>query len=251
MAIENGVLDLSFLAAESLASDQYKFVVLASDNTVRRPDSASEIPAGILQNNPASGDVAVVRVQGVSKLVCNALLATGKILSAEYVSAADAGKGQDAGTNWKYARAIVLYPAAGAEDDVATVQLIGPFPLGTGTLIAQTTVSAVATAAATTYTAAQLLGGFITRSTLGGNRSDVTPLASEIIAAISQAGAGNSFEFTIRNITTQSETITVTANTGVTLSGTMTIGQNNSKRFLCVVDTSTEVTIYSLGTVVH
>lgn len=251
MADENAILDQSYLAAEALTSDQYRFVVLASDNTVRRPDSLTEIPLGILQNAPVSGDVAVVRLLGTSKLVCNALLATGKMLKHEYVSAADAGKGMDAGTDWKRARAIVLYPGAGAEDDVATVQLIGPFPQGCGTIVGQTTVSAVATAANTTYTAAELLGGFITRSTLGGARTDVTPTAPEIIALISQAGAGNSFEFTIRNITTQSETITVSAGTGVTLSGTMTIAQNNSKRFLTVVDTSTQVTIYSLGTIVH
>lgn len=250
MATENRVLDLSYEAAEDLSSDQYKFVVLSTSGTVRRPDSADEIAHGILQNAPESGDAAQVRVIGVSKLVANAALAIGKLVSPEYVGAADAGKGQDAGTNWKAARAIIV-EASGAEDDVASALLVGPFPQGGGTLIGQSTASTITTADVATYTAAQLLGGLILRDPAGGARSDVTPTAALIIAAITQAGVGNSFEFTIRNTADAAETITVTAGTGVTLSGTMTIAQNNSKRFLCVVTASTTVTIYSLGTVVH
>jgi hypothetical protein len=126
-----------------------------------------------------------------------------------------------------------------------------------GTPFGFTTVTTDATAGALTYTAAQLLGGLILRDPAGASRSDVTPTAALIIAALAanQAGkapvAGSSFEFTIRNTADAAETITVTAGTGVTLSGTMTIAQSNSKRFLCVVTASTTVTIYSLGTVVH
>lgn len=251
MAYEIKVLDVSYAAAEDLSDDQFKFVVLDSTNkTVRRPDSATEVAEGILQNAPASGEAAQVRVEGISKLVCNAALAVGKIVKPEYVSASDAGKGQDAGTNWGFARAIVLDPA-GAEDDLATVRLIGPYPPSLGTLVGLTTVTTEATADAHTYTAAELLGGFISRDCSGGARSDPTDTAANIIAAMRQAGVGNSFEFTIRNASDAAETITVTAGTGVTLSGTMTIAQNNSKRFLCVVTSSTTVTIYSLGTVVH
>jgi len=119
------------------------------------------------------------------------------------------------------------------------------------------TVSTITTAGAATYTAAQLIGGLILRDPAGGARSDVTPTAAAIIAALAenQAGvapvAGSAFEFTIRNTADAAETITVTAGTDVTLSGTMTIAQNNSKRFLCVVTSASTVTIYSLGTVVH
>ena len=249
MTTELRILDITETAAEDLSSDQYKFVVLSSTG-VRRPNSADEIAHGILQNAPESGDAAQVRIDGISKLVANAALAIGKIVSPEYVSAADAGKGQDAGTNWKAARGIVV-EAAGAEDDLAGVRLIGPFPQGHGTVIGQHTVTTEATAGAHTYTAAELIGGLILRDCAGGARSDPTDTAANIIAAITQAGVGNSFEFTIRNTSDAAETITVTAGTGVTLSGTMTIAQNNSKRFLCVVTASTTVTIYSLGTVVH
>lgn len=250
MTTENRILDIAHEAAEDLSSDQFRFVVLDSTGKVRRPDSESEIAYGILQNAPESGNAASVRVDGISKLVANAALAIGTIVKPEYVGAADAGKGDDAGTQWKAARAIVV-EAAGEEDDLAGVRLIGPFPQGAGVLIRQMTVTTEATAGAHTYTAAELLGGMILRDPAGGARSDPTDTAVNIIAAIAQGGVGNTFEFTIRNAADASETITVTAGVGVTLSGTMTIAQNNSKLFLCVVTGGTTVTIYSLGTIVH
>jgi hypothetical protein len=120
-----------------------------------------------------------------------------------------------------------------------------------------TTVTTDTTAGALTYTPAMLLGGFILRDPNGLGRSDVTPTAALIIAALAALSGGHppavgaSFEFTIRNTADAAETITVTAGTDVTLSGTMTIAQNNSKRFLAVVTGATTVTIYSLGTIVH
>jgi hypothetical protein len=112
-------------------------------------------------------------------------------------------------------------------------------------------VTTDATAAALTYTAAQLKGGLILRDPAGAGRSDVTPTAALLLASIPGAKAGDSFEFTIRNTADAAETITVTAGTGATLSGTMTIAQNNSKRFRVVIDSLTAYTVYSLGTIVH
>ncbi len=250
MSFEKKVLSLSYPAAEDLSSDKYRFVVLTSTG-VRRPDSETEDALGILQNAPESGEVAEVAVEGVSKLAINgAVTAYMTFLKPEYVSASDAGKGDDAGTQWDYARAVAL-ETVGAEDDIAAVLLVGPFPKGGGTENKLITVTTEATAGAHTYTAAELLGGMILRDCAGGARSDPSPTAALLIAAIAQAGAGNAFEFTIRNTSDAAETITVTAGTDVTLSGTMTIAQNNSKRFLAVVTSGTTVTIYSLGTVVH
>lgn len=127
---------------------------------------------------------------------------------------------------------------------------------GTNFLIGKTTVSTIATAGAVTYTAAQLTGGLIKRDPAGGARSDITPTGTQIGAALIAAGAGadpsgRSFEFTIVNDADANETITVTAGADVTLSGTMTIAQSNAKRFLCLMNTATTATIYSLGTVVN
>jgi hypothetical protein len=113
---------------------------------------------------------------------------------------------------------------------------------------ALTVTSEISTADAVTYTAAQVLGGYIIRDPAGGARSDVTPTAALLIAAIDGAAVGDSFEFIIENTADEAETITITAGVGVTLSGTMTIAQNYSKRFLAVVTAADAVTIYNVGT---
>ena len=115
----------------------------------------------------------------------------------------------------------------------------------------KTVVTTDTTAGALTYTAAMLLGGIILRDPNGAARSDVTPTAALLAAAIPNVKAGTSFEFTIRNDGSGVETITVTAGTGCTLSGTMTIAVSNSKRFLVVFTSTAAYTLYSLGTVVH
>lgn len=254
MATDNKILDLAFEAAEDLSSDQYRFVVLTSAGKVRRPDSEVEVALGILQNAPGSGEAATVRILGVSLMHVNAALGIGTFVMQEYVDAADAGKGKTSAGAPAYSRAVVV-GASGAEDDLASVLLTSTFPAITDAVSHSTTVTTKTTAGAVTYSAAELLGGLILRDPAGAGRSDVTPTAALIVAGISGAIVGSSFEFTIRNTADDAETITVTAGSGVTLSGTMTIAQNNSKRFLAVVTnigSGTEaVTIYSLGTIVH
>jgi hypothetical protein len=254
MSTENKILDLTFPAAEDLSDDQYKFVVLNSSGKVRRPDSASEVAIGILQNAPESGEAAVVRVIGQSKVQANAAIGIGTFIGPEYVSATDAGKGRDNSAALAYARAVMV-EAAEAEDDLGSCLLLGMCPAISDSVQSFTTVTTDDTAGARTYTAAELVGGLILRDPAGAGRSDVTPTAAQIVGALTGAIATSSFEFIIRNTADAAETITLTAGAGVTLSGTMTIAQNNSKRFLAVVTNAgsgTEaVTIYSLGTVVH
>ncbi len=253
MSYEIPVLKVSAPAIEDLSNDQYRFVVLTSTG-VRRPDNETEALYGILQNKPSSGEAAEIMVLGVSKLEANDALAVNTFVKAEYVSATDAGKGKTAAAALAYSRAIVI-EASAAEDDLATVLLVGQVPGITQTGWFVTTVTTDATAGAKTYTAAELIGGLILRDPAGGSRNDVSPTAALIVAGFAGGIVGSSFEFTIRNTADAAETITLTAGAGVTLSGTMTIAQNNSKRFLCRLDnvgSGTEaVTIYSLGTVVH
>jgi hypothetical protein len=122
MAYSGTGLDMAWKAGESLASYQYHFVHLADDTTVDLMDSATEYPVGILQNAPADGETAVVRVDGISKLVMNDAIAVGLKIKAEYVGAADNGKGDAGDTDYDNVRAISL-TASGAEDDVITVLL--------------------------------------------------------------------------------------------------------------------------------
>jgi hypothetical protein len=122
MAIQHSGLDIAFTAAEDLSSHQYRFVHQATDTTVDLLDSGSEFPVGILQNAPESGEIAVVRLTGTSKLAMNALVAVGAVVKAEYVGATDNGKGDAADTDGDIIRGVCIQ-ASGAEDDLGAVLL--------------------------------------------------------------------------------------------------------------------------------
>ncbi len=120
MAIEYGGKDITLLAAEDLSAHQYMFVHQATDTTADLLDSGAEYPLGILQNAPEKDEEAVVRIEGTSKLVMNDAVAVGAKLKAEYVGAADNGKGDAADTNADLCRGVCIM-ATGAEDDVGAV----------------------------------------------------------------------------------------------------------------------------------
>jgi len=122
MTVAYSGMDISFIAAEDLSSHQFMFVHQATDTTVDLMDGATEYPVGILQNAPESGEVAVVRITGTSKLVMNDAVAVGALLKAEYVGATDNGKGDAADTDYDLVRGICI-KASGAEDDVGAVLL--------------------------------------------------------------------------------------------------------------------------------
>lgn len=117
----------------------------------------------------------------------------------------------------------------------------------------KTVVSVLNTAGAISYTAAQLLGGFIMRDPSGAHRADLLPLATLIVAAIDNCAIGDSIRFTIENTADAAETITVTAVSGTSIVGTATIEQNYTKDFLAVVTAvaTPTVIVYSLGIKVH
>lgn len=123
-----------------------------------------------------------------------------------------------------------------------------------GIVISKTTATTKTTAGAVTYTAAEIVGGLILRDPNGAGRTDIVCSAAEMYAAMGSPVkfSGASFEFTIRNTADAAETITMGGTpTGITYSGTMTIAQNNSKRFLWVQNTASTATVYSIGTFVH
>lgn len=123
MAYEITGIDIGFEAYEDLSAMQHRFVTLQGDESVRMLDSASEWPVGILQNAPAKGETAVVRVSGVSKLAAGAGgLSLGSCVAAEYVGAADNGKGVVTTAAGANVRARVL-KAATAEDNLGSVLL--------------------------------------------------------------------------------------------------------------------------------
>ena len=100
-----------------------------------------------------------------------------------------------------------------------------------------------------------LLGGLILRDPDGADRIDSIPTAESIVSDISGAVVGSSFEFRIKNTSTNTNnTITISGPDGgnVTTNGTMTIQPLFTRTFLVVCDNVTNgkeaVTIYSLGT---
>lgn len=248
MTTENKILDLSFEAAEDLSNDQYRLVVLTSTGTVRRPDSEVEVALGVLQNAPAAGEAAVVRILGVTKLQVNDALAIGTFVMQEYVSATDAGKAKTSVGAPAYTRGVVL-DASAAEDDLASVLLTSTFPAINDAVAHVTTVTTDATGGANTWSAAEMIGGLLLRDPNGADRSDVTATAAAIVAAIAGAIVGSSFEFVIKNTADADEVITLTAGVGVTLSPTsITIRRGYSHRFLAVCTNVTgaaeAVTVY-------
>lgn len=110
----------------------------------------------------------------------------------------------------------------------------------------------IATAAAVTYGSGDLLSGFILRDPNGSGRTDVLPTAALLLRAIAGAEIGTTIQFVIQNDADAAETITVSAGTGGTTSGTMTIAQNNSKTFRLtftnITPGSEAYTVYNVGT---
>lgn len=130
MATENKILDLSYEAAEDLSNDQFRIVVLASGK-IQRPDAATDVPSGLLQNAPIAGEAAVVRQIGASKIVFGGTVAENEWIGPEFVDAADAGKGIKVSLDNAIAtgRCIV----GGDEDEVGEIMLSGnPVFLGVG-----------------------------------------------------------------------------------------------------------------------
>jgi hypothetical protein len=122
MAFELVKTALSFPADEDLTVDQYKVVVLdATSAKVRRPNAATDIPLGILQNAPKIDEEAVVvpiGCGGVSKVVLGASIGIGVIVGMEYNDAADAGKAI-AAVATQYPVGVLLQ--GGAEDDLGSI----------------------------------------------------------------------------------------------------------------------------------
>lgn len=153
-----------------------------------------------------------------------------------------------------------LSPILGASGDDTNVSMILA-PKGTAAIIAdgafasKRVVTTTTTAGAGTYAASEIAGGLILRDPNGASRTDTTATAAQILAQFLRARVGSSFFLVVRNTADAAETITVAGGTGVTISGTATIAQNNTKLFMGIftnVGSGTEaLTLYSVGTFVH
>ena len=91
MAYESPQITLGTLtAAADLSSKQYHFVKLASATTVNVCTATTDRAIGILQNNPTSGQQAIVQIFGISKVVADGTIAFNNVIGTSADSQADA-----------------------------------------------------------------------------------------------------------------------------------------------------------------
>jgi hypothetical protein len=105
------------VAGADLSSSQYYYVKLSTTDTVIVCAAATDVPIGILQNAPTSGQDATIMVTGISKVNSNAALSIGDAIGTAADGQADA---KVAGTDTtEYAVGVVL-EASGAAGELAT-----------------------------------------------------------------------------------------------------------------------------------
>ena len=69
-----------FTASADLSAKQYHFVKMSGNNTVTVCAAVTDVPIGVLQNAPTSGQAAEVCLFGISKVVADATLAAGDVI---------------------------------------------------------------------------------------------------------------------------------------------------------------------------
>lgn len=91
MAFEQPLFKLTGLkAGADLSGKQFYFVKLSAADTVAVCAAATDVPIGILQNKPASGEIAEVMCVGVSKVSADAALSVGNLVGTSADGQADA-----------------------------------------------------------------------------------------------------------------------------------------------------------------
>ena len=76
----NMICDGQTTASADLSSKQFHFVKLSGADTVDVCSAVTDVPFGVLQNNPAQGEAAIVCQFGTSKVVADATLAAGDVI---------------------------------------------------------------------------------------------------------------------------------------------------------------------------
>jgi hypothetical protein len=84
-------IDLLLEATEDLTAAQFLFVTMDSSGDVELANAAGEDCVGVLQNAPADGAIAIVRVYGPSRVIASGVVAVGAL-----VATTNAGKSKTA-----------------------------------------------------------------------------------------------------------------------------------------------------------
>ena len=79
-----------FTASANLSAKQYHFVKMSGNGTVTVCADVTDVPIGVLQNNPTSGQAAEVCLFGITKVVADGTLAAGNRIGTSADGQADA-----------------------------------------------------------------------------------------------------------------------------------------------------------------
>ena len=125
MAFEIPGFTFTRVAGADLSSSQYYFVKLSTTDTVIVCAAATDIPIGILQNAPTSGQEATIMVTGISKVSADAALAIGQLIGTAADGQADAKTVGTDTTEYVVGNVLVAAGAAG-EMATTTVNCLNP-----------------------------------------------------------------------------------------------------------------------------
>ena len=112
MSQQTGVLDITFTAAADLRLKQYYIVYMSAANSVNLC-GANGKAIGILQNKPNTGEAAVVRVLGTTKVICSD---TG-VAVGDYITSDGDGKAEEYDANYEFCIGMAL-EACGTAGDI-------------------------------------------------------------------------------------------------------------------------------------
>jgi hypothetical protein len=109
------IVDLLLEAAADLSSSQFLFVEMNSSGDVTACNAAGEDAVGVLQNAPANGAIAIVRVHGTSRVIGSAAINPGVLLAT---------------TNAGKSKAAVAASTNTSDAGAASDALVGSFAMG-------------------------------------------------------------------------------------------------------------------------
>lgn len=105
-------LKLSLSAGENLSTKQFYFVKLDTNGAAVVCTGATDVPVGVLQNKPTSGQAAEIVVVGVTKISADANLTIGNLIGTSADGQADAKTPGSDTTEYVVGR-VLTAPASG------------------------------------------------------------------------------------------------------------------------------------------
>lgn len=109
-------LRITLEAGEDLSAKQFRFVKISSGKAVACA-AATDVPIGVLQNDPKSGQEATIVVVGGTKIVSSASIAAGIKIGTDSNGKADAKVAGTDTTEYTVGQVIL---GAGADDEYLT-----------------------------------------------------------------------------------------------------------------------------------